>query len=459
MFTSVGSQGSANAKAAGSTLTISPSSNMAAGQLLVAWVSWDGITSSANHIADEVALTDDAGNIYTAVYAMDTFAGNGPFSALFICQLQHALTTGNVLTFTGASAGSIPKAISLWEFSITAGNVWAATDFGPVRDTQAIAQPAAVTIAGLPNQEYLFLYAVDFQGPSTDTLTITAGYTAITQDGTTGGAANSNRTVYGGFHIVTATTDTCAASDSTAIRASCSGIVAICGVPDPGVFPTAGVLDNFARADADPLDGVLWDTACLAGQDVANMLRLVSGQVGAQVAATGTEVAQFWTTALAVNEAEAYVAVPVSIVADTNSWATIALHCGGCRGTANLSGLRAIWKKAATPFPPVDSVYFGTIGTLGALTNERAICYVTRPNGAHMGIRKAGHVAHCFLDTGSGYTRIMGFLVVTFPDVWSSGSMAIGVADQHVRLSNFGGGPVVVPGALEHLLPILGVGA
>lgn len=455
-FSSVGARGSASNKTSSATLTISPNANMAAGALLVVWAAWDGAGATANHVSHELGVYDDAGNIYAAIGALDFFAGPGPWTSIHVCQLQHALTTSSVITLRYIGARSV-QCCKLWEFALDAGQVWACTDQTP----QRLAGSGAIlglTTSLLDSQEYLCLYGLTISGPSTDTINYDAGWTSFTPVGTTGGADASNRTLAGQWKIQTTTTFTTGVTDSTAGRDYCEQFVALCQTPALTTFPATPLLDNFDRANENPLsDGGNWDTVCTPGQ-TGNTLRLVSDQVATQA---GGSDGSWWATQMVSVNAESWVSIPVGVVAEVDSFGRVIVQGGGCTSGNDISGFANQWYKQNATMPG-DCAFCGTLGGFGDLSNEWFISYATRANGVRMGLRKYQHVAHQLLDTGGGlFVRTGGVYAnqsIYWP--WNPTAAKIGISalGSNIRLDDFGGGAWVTPAAGAHTLPFQGVG-
>jgi hypothetical protein len=430
---------------------------MAVGALLAVVAAWDGAGGTSQNVAHELGVYDDAGNIYTAVYGLDFFAGPGPWSSIHLCQLQFPLTTSSVITLKYAQARSV-QVCQLWEFSLDAGMVWAVTDRAPIRIAGSGAL-LSLPLAGLDNQEYLFLYAGCVSGPSTDTINFDAGWTTFGPIGTTGGADASNRALFGEFKIATTTNETTNVTDSTAGRDYTEGLVAICQCPEIAAFPTTPTLDTFNRADENPLDNGTWDPACFAGE-AAYGLRLVSDEVATPIA--GGHPGQWWGTQMVQNDAESFVTLTVVAAAEVDSIAWLMEQGGGCVSGNDITGFANAWYKQNASMPG-DCCFAGTLGGFGNMTNERIISYLARVVDCRMGLRKAGQVIHQLLDNGGGsWTRTGGWYVNTaiyFPWNPTHAKIGIGITGPSVRLDDFGGGSFVPPPvAGAHLLPFLHVG-
>src|SRR6188472_1242559 len=128
-LTSVGSLGGASSKTA-ITLNMSPSSNVAAGQIVVVWMACQSVGSIADpadaHYNQRLSCVDDAGNLYCTIGAETGAEGSGQaMGAIFVSQLENAITTSTVIQVQIRVSPGIPCAISAWQFSIDAGQRFA----------------------------------------------------------------------------------------------------------------------------------------------------------------------------------------------------------------------------------------------------------------------------------------------------------------------------------------------
>ena len=451
-ITAVGSRGQFTTKTSSPTFAVSPNANMSAGALLLATVAWE----APGPVVPSLQLKDNQGNVYTLVAGA---VGNAGTTATWVwaCQLQHALATTDTLTFTLVGGARAPKAVELFEFSLGAGKVWANSVRVTGGGSNTATAVATRTIANMDSDAYLLVYSLSTQGPSTDAWTWQAGYTE-NHLGTTGGLDATNQTLSWGYRLATLTTDSVAVTDNTANRPWRNVLCALCEVDDPGAFPQTPVLDNFNRADVDPLDGVNWDTTCIAGQNPTQLLRIVSNQVAIETGSTNL-VGEWYLTQNATNEAEVYVSCPALNVVDTLVRAAVFLAGTGCRGNSNIDGYEVQWQKALSGQMPGDFIITGIRATLGDIGPAFHYAPVTRVDGSQLGLRKKGKALHTFISTGAG-----AFLINSLRcDAQAgghdlqSGKIGMGAEGNSVRLDTFGGGDV--PVVANHLLPILGVGS
>lgn len=453
-ITAVASRGQFTTKTVSTTFAVSPNAAISAGALLAVMVTWE---SPGPQFAS-LKLVDNVGNLYALVAGS---VGNAGTAAvwIYLCQLQHALATTDTLTFTLVGSGRAAKAVELFEFALDAGMVWAACSIRRgAQGANAAAAIANTQTTNLDTLDYLLLYAVGTQGPSTDTWTWQAGYTE-NHLGTTGGVDTTNRTLSWGYKLANLNTDTVAVTDTTANRAYRTGLIAICQVPDPGAFPTTPVVDDFNRADVNPLNGVAWDTACIGGHSTTGILQILSNRVASQTPATDQDGQWYLGFTNATNEAESYISAPVLVGGASGDSIYVYLHCTGCRGTANIGGYMAAWAAALSGQIPGDYIEAADRATNGDFALNPVFCFASTVNGGKLGIRKAGQVTHTLADSGSGFVRVISqyWDLQAGGQNFTSGKIGIGIHGSIYRLDDFGAG--AVPVVANHLLPILGVGS
>jgi hypothetical protein len=268
VISSVGTLGAASDKNSGTTLvSIAVPRDVPAGAIVVLWLAWDSVFSviTPDTFPRAHKITDDAGNVYTIIAAETdptAFFLSGSAISIAISQLRSPLTSGDLITVEGAHAGTLAaKAISAWEFEFAAGKRWARA--GPLPATQQTnpaGDPGGESFdTELVDREWLFLYGLGSEGPDTDAFTLDADYTPITSAGTTGGADDSNVSVRGGWRIASQQADSVSMTSDTADRDNAQAMTAVAEVRTMP-FPRSVVLDDFNRADEDPVDGGTWDT-------------------------------------------------------------------------------------------------------------------------------------------------------------------------------------------------------
>jgi hypothetical protein len=205
---SLGSLGSNQEKASSASIVLTTTASAVVGNVVVVAVGMDNIGTTDGDLSEISSVVDSAGNTYTK--AKEQTNGQGAAEAgatvsLWQAKVTSELATGGTITANLAAAVTA-KAISAWAFSVTAGATISVE--GSDADVHDGADPAAMAIAGLPNQEYLFFVADCEENVNTGTYTPPVDYTAIDKNGTTGGGGTTNVYVAGAFRILTGTGDT-----------------------------------------------------------------------------------------------------------------------------------------------------------------------------------------------------------------------------------------------------------
>jgi hypothetical protein len=420
-FASVGSRGTNTLKVAGQTLTVSPTASISAGALLAVFVAWDNNndTTPDGPLSRQMSCEDDAGNIYVTIYGgqrigVSSGVSLGAMGFIFIAKIRTALTTSSVITlrhFQPPPNAKPAKAVSLWEFSMGEGMIFAVERAHSPGQVQGAGDPAAISLTSLTSREWLFLHVLASEGPSTDAFTWDSDYTQITKAGTTGGADDSNMTVIGGFRIATLTGDTVDVSSDTADRDHVQGLAAICEVPEVTNFPRTPILDDFNRADEIPLDNGTWDAVGFTGQSTTHRLQLLSNRA-ARSSALGTDSAgQWWLTPNKQGStcAEVYVSVPVAVTADVDSGSAVICRGRGQAGDLNVAGYSLNWVKAnpaAGRNTAHDWMQLATLSSSGGTGTAYVYAHPPLRDGARYGVREDGDLLHMMLDLQATYETV-----------------------------------------------------
>ena len=450
-FTAIGSLGTAQVKNAtpgtdptlAVDITISPSRAVAVGRLVVIWLAADSIVdpaeSGSSVLYTRMCCHDDEDNVYDTIAAGKVGAtGSGAQGAIFISRLRNALTTSSVITVRTQQfpAGTtIARAISVEEFSIADGMIWATTTISSVGTLAA--DPAAISLSSLPSgYEYLWLHLLAAEGPETDTYTWDADYTQITGNGTTGGAADSNMHIRGGYRIASLTSDTVNVTSDTADRDYQQELVAIAEIPLDSSFPTAPLLDDFNRADVDPLNGVDWATDCsTVGSGAIRLCRILSLRCAAGV--TGSHGGQWRVATYTGIDSEVYGTMAVA------GWLQVILAGSGCANNGTADGIAALWRPLEADGMPIrQHIDCGQMGLTGEIIENRFLVWYNRIDGNKMGIQHRTDATHFWIDIGSGWEWTGAFLNFSTydPSLYTGGKLGMVLGDAIVRLDDFGGG-------------------
>lgn len=439
-WTNIASRGTANSKTASATLSMSPSANIVAGRIAIVWFAWDSVDNPAFPRGFERWMcADSQDNIWsTIVCGSETDVGTSSAAGIFISHLRTTIATTDTITVTCQDANQLAKAMSVEEFSVAAGMTWANADKHNFLITVA-ADPDAMSVSGMDSQEYLLLHVLGAEGPNTDAYTWDSDYTQIAGNGTTGGADDSNMHLRGGYRIATLTSDTVNVTSDTADRDYAQGIAAVCEVAIPEAFPTTPILDNFNRADENPLDNGTWDTSSCV-PTTANKGRLVTNVAAGQSGAHG---GQWWNETFVSNDMEVYASVPTASTIHEGGIGLV-LQGVGCGNLATRAGYEVRWKPSVsgTSAYPDDVIDFGTAGNISAV--QFAYIRTWRPfvSGNKLGWQRLGPVDYLWIDEGSGWE-----LAGAAYDHGGLGSGRLGfeIFEGTTRMDDFGGGAHVAP--------------
>lgn len=466
-FAHVGNVGTNTSKATvGSdqevTLVVTLAGDVDAGQVLVVWLGCDSVYNAGapgddKTIYERMRCNDSQNNLYASlVGGTDGQSNIYAMGAIFITRVVNALTAGDTITCRmRAVTGGGVRCMSVEEFDCSSSLRWAACDPGPTVVTNRASDPASISRAGLESsREYMLVHFLAAEGPNTDAYTWDSDYTEITGAGTTGGAADSNIHIRGGFRIVSGiTSDTVNVTSDTADRDYTQGMAILTEVPVDLTFPRTPIRDDFNRANEDPLSkGGEWiSTLCNAGPSgaTARFLRVLSN-VAAGSVATGAG-GSWWAEVFTGGQGEVYATI------STSGNNTIIYNGSGCANAATVDGLAAGWTIFANGTNAGDYITLGSAGLTGGVDQYRLRLWLNMAAGRRYGIRRKGNDLHLWVDfTGSWQWAgaLHGYLVLDGFD--SGGKLGLVNLASATRMDNFGGGPVEIT---RHLLPYLHVGA
>lgn len=211
-ITSIASIGTANSIVDGTSLAITTSANLEAGNIGLVIIATDNLGSADGDNSDVKSVADDAGNTYTKLceYSYtEAGAGNGATAALYFTKATAQLDSGQTVTIT--FSGTVhSKAAQLWEFTVGAGNTLQLAGTCQTEGVNGTGGDGtgSLAISGLSNIERLYVRAVAHESNAVANLTVTTDYTVIPfvrAEETT--QAASMRSL-GEFIIVTATEST-----------------------------------------------------------------------------------------------------------------------------------------------------------------------------------------------------------------------------------------------------------
>ena len=211
-WSNIGSRGCSNSKTSSSSVSVTASAPVSAGDVLVAIVATDNIATTDGDKSDISSVTDSKSNSYTKAVQFtnsEGSAGSGATVGIYFSKITTTLTTSDTVTANFASAVTA-KAIAIHEYSMSTGT--SITVAGTATQAGTSSTSVSMTISGLTSQEYLWIGGVAVEGPNGDTFTQYTDYTTLgpgtSSCGTSGMNAASNMVIRGGFRIFTGTSDT-----------------------------------------------------------------------------------------------------------------------------------------------------------------------------------------------------------------------------------------------------------
>lgn len=436
-ITALGPLGTNNVKSAGADLTFSPSRDVPAGRFVVLWVAWDSWRNIAlpSEGADQLFCLDSAGNIWCNVGAVNPSGpGDSSWAGLFVSQLRTDLLTTDVVTLgDGGDPGRIAKAMSAEEFDLGSGKRWALNRLGWSLSFNSVdeGQLSLMSVELDLTQEWLALHAVGNEGPDTDSFTWDADWTEIVGDGTTGSGDDSNVSIRGGYLIDTmGDASASGITNDTSDRDISQVMCGICAI-DATEFPTTSVLDDFNRADENPLDNGDWDTTNSALNNFAQI-------GGMAVSAGGSLWAEDWEGCQEV----------FATISDYGGTVGLVMSAFGDAGAATLEGW--CWQWAT----PRGVIFLSPVGVQGAAIEGWVAAWLSGADGTKMGMKRtylseASNVGatRAELDLDGEFEEVAA-LFVPGPSVARNGQVGITAAGGF--LDDFGGGVIDCP---RHRLP------
>jgi hypothetical protein len=253
--------------------------------------------------------------------------------------------------------------------------------------------PNPLTILGLEaEREYLLLHVLGTEGPNTDTYTWDSDYTAITGSGTTGhgiGPPTGDVHVRGGFRIASGLTSDTVDIASAIDRDNDQALVALTAIElddDYAGFANTALIDDFNRANEDPLDGGIWEyPPTVHPQFGTKWLAVVSNQCAEGSGSDGGSqyVDETFLTEDNYGEFEVWLTLAVA------HHAIAALATGnGNAATIGGTGL-TYWDSGPRAFNgavvPMGLIAFGDAGWSGNKAERSAAVWGHRANGTKIG--------------------------------------------------------------------------
>ena len=365
---------------------------------------------------------------------------------IFIAEVQRALVSGDKITALVGNhqAGATwVKCLSVERFSVGADMRLAVTGNGYTGQFVGSGggdPPAIATDFVGPDREVLYLYGLANEGPIGDSFTWDPDHTQITPAGSNTGTPTNDITVLGSYRIAEVSGNADGVDITSAVdRELAQTMICLAEVKQPVGFPITPILDDFNRADENPLDGGRWDT-------VRSSYGFPSSQIISNQAAGGGSIFNGFQEKCQ----EVYVTVA--------DYASSAIHFNAS-GDVQLGDFQAHgaqWRDG-TRLPSVEShsINFGYANLFGEIVVSvvgppiitwPTGLYTPPPDGSKMGIRRekfSGLWADTlFVDLldGDGW-RPCGTLAydIAAASPLDDGELSMGTDG---RLDDFGGGMI-----------------
>lgn len=206
---SVATLGTGSATTSGSTIVITTSAQLDAGNIGIVVTSHNSADNTNDSETNDVSsVTDSAGNTYTKLIGLNNngsgVAGDpAVYGSVWFTKATSTLASGGTITVTLAG-DRLGRAASAWEYTVDSGNTLQIASGGSVSQELNAADPASLALSSLPSKEYLFFRHSGVNGRD-GTFTGTTDYTKLSVAvANTGGGAASRQTV-SEFIIATAT--------------------------------------------------------------------------------------------------------------------------------------------------------------------------------------------------------------------------------------------------------------
>lgn len=235
-FGYVGGAGTANSNSSGTTLALTVSATIEAGNLALVLIAKDNFgTTDADH-SEVSSVTDSAGNTYAKMLEFTNgngSAGAGATNSIWASVLASQLSSGvGVITATFANAITC-KAMLCHEFTVGAGSTLSVA--GSTSNARDATSPGSLTVSGLASGEYLWVRGIASESDNFTGLTVTSGYATLGLAAAIGGSSALSMASRGEYRILTATSSTSNPSlfnaDHACVMVAIQEIAAVAGHP------------------------------------------------------------------------------------------------------------------------------------------------------------------------------------------------------------------------------------
>lgn len=210
-FASVGTLGTGNSAASGTTVSITTSAAAEAGNLAVVIVGTDNTQTTDGQTSEISSITDSVGgNTWTKGGEFCNGGGAaaaGATVSVWFSKLTNQINSGGAITATLGTA-RIAKSLTAWEFTVGASNTVSVATGSLQTLANDGADPGSMTISGLASKQYLFIRASAQESNDTGARTATASYTLFSGAIGDDGSGPGSMLTCGEFRILTGTGDT-----------------------------------------------------------------------------------------------------------------------------------------------------------------------------------------------------------------------------------------------------------
>lgn len=226
--------GSANNKASGTTLAISPNATVPVGAVLVAVCASDNIAVGGGQTKNHV-VADFQGNVWQKIREQSNTAASaaGITGSVWATQITSQLLTSDSIVL-GISGAVTAKAIGLYQYAVGSNKVIAFR--GASSNEQDATDSPTISLGGGVESLPYALFGVVFREDDTaGTYTVAANYNDRTKFGTTGSTGTTNVSCIVGDRVATLSSDTFAPTSLSSAADVVSILIAMqeLGTVDP----------------------------------------------------------------------------------------------------------------------------------------------------------------------------------------------------------------------------------
>jgi hypothetical protein len=242
-LTYIGDIGNATSKTSGTSLVITTTAAVSAGDDIIVAFASDSSTGA-------VSVADSAGNSYTS--AADINNPSGVRTVIFVAYHVNALPSGSTITITHPSVTARAAVASVFRGLLSAGLDRTHTGTG------SSTSPSSGATSATSQADELLIGGVGTEGPSGDAAGTWGGsFSDLQRVGTTGGTATTNICVSMGYRIVSSTGTYTASKSSITSRDWATAIATFRmdnAAPTVTINQAAGQSDPIATCSGQPIN-------------------------------------------------------------------------------------------------------------------------------------------------------------------------------------------------------------